>query len=66
MNLSPASCKDAPVEDSGSETSSGNALIAGLQRVEDGSIVSNKHTVKWRIFTDNGRDLFLKVYGLFF
>ncbi|OEL24579.1 hypothetical protein BAE44_0014401, partial [Dichanthelium oligosanthes] len=28
----------------------------GLQRIEDGSVVSNEHTVKWRIFTDNGRE----------
>uniref|UniRef100_A0A0D9ZIC3 Uncharacterized protein n=1 Tax=Oryza glumipatula TaxID=40148 RepID=A0A0D9ZIC3_9ORYZ len=28
----------------------------GLQRIEDGSVVSNEHTVKWRIFTDNARD----------
>ena len=66
MNLSPASCKDASIEDSSSETSSGNALIPGLQRVEDGSIISNKHTIKWIIFTYNGRDLFLNVYRLFF
>ncbi|RCV32740.1 hypothetical protein SEVIR_7G012000v4 [Setaria viridis] len=32
----------------------------GLQRIEDGSVVSNEHTVKWRIFTDNGRDFFQK------
>lgn len=37
------------------------AYITGLRRIEDGSIVSNSHTVKWRIFTDKGRDLFLKV-----
>ncbi|KAF2933162.1 uncharacterized protein [Oryza sativa Japonica Group] len=32
----------------------------GLQRIEDGSVVSNEHTVKWRIFTDNARDFLLK------
>ncbi|XP_062200702.1 uncharacterized protein LOC133903371 isoform X2 [Phragmites australis] len=32
----------------------------GLQRIEDGSVISNEHTVKWRIFTDNARDFFLK------
>lgn len=38
----------------------GEAFVTGLRRIEDGSVVSNQHTVKWRIFTDNGRDLFLK------
>lgn len=32
----------------------------GLQRVEDGSFISNEHTTKWRIFTDSGRDFFLQ------
>ncbi|XP_040378880.1 uncharacterized protein LOC102716117 isoform X2 [Oryza brachyantha] len=32
----------------------------GLQRFEDGSVISNVHTVKWRIFTDNARDFLLK------
>ncbi|CAL5033331.1 unnamed protein product [Urochloa decumbens] len=41
-----------------SEQAEGNAT--GLQRIEDGSVVSNEHTVKWRIFTDNGRDFFQK------
>ncbi|KAJ4972855.1 hypothetical protein NE237_006029 [Protea cynaroides] len=31
-----------------------------LRRIEDGSVVSNIHTSKWRVFTDNGRDLFLQ------
>ncbi|KAA8547690.1 hypothetical protein F0562_004119 [Nyssa sinensis] len=33
--------------------------ITGLRKVEDGSVISNLHTSKWRIFTDNGRDRFL-------
>ncbi|CAN6242335.1 unnamed protein product [Urochloa humidicola] len=41
-----------------SEQAEGSAT--GLQRIEDGSVVSNEHTVKWRIFTDNGRDFFQK------
>ncbi|KAG8083399.1 hypothetical protein GUJ93_ZPchr0015g6864 [Zizania palustris] len=32
----------------------------GLQRIEDGSVISNEHTAKWRIFTDNARDFLLK------
>lgn len=38
----------------------GEAYVTGLRKIEDGSVVSNSHTIKWRIFTDNGRDLFLK------
>ncbi|KAK3145155.1 hypothetical protein QOZ80_4AG0324080 [Eleusine coracana subsp. coracana] len=41
-----------------SEQAEGNAT--GLQRIEDGSVISNEHTVKWRIFTDNARDYFQK------
>ncbi|KAK9091444.1 hypothetical protein Sjap_024621 [Stephania japonica] len=33
---------------------------SGLRRIEDGSVISNIHTSKWRVFTDNGRDLFLQ------
>ncbi|KAL4572506.1 hypothetical protein LXL04_019285 [Taraxacum kok-saghyz] len=45
----------AMAEDSSSETD-----LGGLTKIEDGSVVSNIHTSKWRIFTDNGRDLFLQ------
>lgn len=31
-----------------------------MQRIDDGSVVSNVHTTKWRVFTDRGRDSFLK------
>ncbi|TYH09324.1 hypothetical protein ES288_A07G085700v1 [Gossypium darwinii] len=34
--------------------------ISGLSKIEDGSVISNVHTSKWRIFTDNGRDYFLQ------
>ncbi|XP_078161336.1 tetratricopeptide repeat (TPR)-like superfamily protein isoform X2 [Carex rostrata] len=34
--------------------------VSDLRRVEDGTVVSNEHTIKWRLFTDNGRDLFSK------
>ncbi|KAL9241073.1 hypothetical protein vseg_015225 [Gypsophila vaccaria] len=43
-----------------SENDSGRTGDVGLQRVEDGSIISNEHTSKWRIFTDNGRDFFVQ------
>ncbi|CAM8978725.1 unnamed protein product [Rhodiola kirilowii] len=32
----------------------------GLQKIEDGTVISNQHTSKWRIFTDQGRELFLQ------
>ncbi|KFK33303.1 hypothetical protein AALP_AA6G357600, partial [Arabis alpina] len=32
----------------------------GLERIEDGSVVSNIHTSKWRVFTDSGRDYFFQ------
>lgn len=42
------------------ENDSGASNNVGLQRVEDGSVISNEHTSKWRIYTDNGRDLFMQ------
>ncbi|KAK8940754.1 hypothetical protein KSP39_PZI010024 [Platanthera zijinensis] len=38
----------------------GDNYVTGLRKIEDGSIISNSHTIKWRIFTDNGKDLFQK------
>lgn len=43
------------------ENDAEGANVAELRRVDDGSVISNVHTTKWRIFTDNGRDSFLKV-----
>nr|GMC59710.1 kinesin light chain 3 isoform X1 [Ipomoea batatas] len=43
-----------------SSNDANEAEIAGLQKIEDGSITSNIHTQKWRVFTDSGRDLFLQ------
>jgi len=37
-----------------------DANAAGLRRIEDGSVISNEHTIKWRLCTDNARDFFLK------
>jgi hypothetical protein len=37
-----------------------DANAAGLRRIEDGSVISNEHTIKWRMCTDNARDYFLK------
>lgn len=51
-------------EDVSTESSSKNGTSAddfsGLRKVEDESMISNEHTSKWRVFTDNGRDYFLK------
>ncbi|XP_010440873.1 PREDICTED: kinesin light chain 3-like [Camelina sativa] len=42
----------------------GNSVLAedesGLEKIEDGSVVSNIHTSKWRVFTDSGRDHFFQ------
>lgn len=43
-----------------SENDIGGANATGLRRIEDGSVISNMHTSKWRIFTDQGRELFLQ------
>nr|XP_009785979.1 PREDICTED: uncharacterized protein LOC104234162 isoform X2 [Nicotiana sylvestris]XP_016453499.1 PREDICTED: uncharacterized protein LOC107777859 isoform X2 [Nicotiana tabacum] len=37
-----------------------DAEISDLRKIEDGSVISNIHTSKWRVFTDSGRDLFLQ------
>lgn len=55
----PAFADGASIE-SNSENNAGAADIVGLLRIDDGSIVSNIHTTKWRVFTDNGRDSFLQ------
>ncbi|CAL5326699.1 unnamed protein product [Camellia sinensis] len=51
-------------EDVSTELSSENSIqgdnLTGLRKIEDGSVISNIHTSKWRVFTDNGRDLFLQ------
>ncbi|KAI3946514.1 hypothetical protein MKX01_017730 [Papaver californicum] len=41
-------------------TGTGEDGSSGLQRVEDGSVISNIHTSKWRVFTDKARDFFLE------
>lgn len=63
MNSTYAVADDASVGMGGLRTQyeDGEVNLGGLQRIEDGSIVANEHTAKWRIFTDNGRDLFARV-----
>ncbi|CAL9773271.1 unnamed protein product [Musa acuminata subsp. burmannicoides] len=51
--------QDASVAEQSTENDQGQ-VYTGLRKIEDGSVISNVHTSKWRIFTDNGRDLFLK------
>ncbi|WCJ25185.1 Tetratricopeptide repeat (TPR)-like superfamily protein [Euphorbia peplus] len=46
--------------ESSTATELGGGDSVGLRKVEDGSIISNEHTIKWRVFTDNGREYFLK------
>ncbi|CAM0948814.1 unnamed protein product [Alopecurus aequalis] len=37
-----------------------DADATGLRRIEDCSVISNEHTIRWRICTDNARDFFLE------
>lgn len=59
LNASPVFCQDMSTESSSGNDIEG-ADVIGLRKVDDGSIISNIHTSKWRVFTDHGRDLFLK------
>ncbi|KAL6993258.1 hypothetical protein U1Q18_011373, partial [Sarracenia purpurea var. burkii] len=59
LNSSLVLAEDVSIEPS-SETDKQGANLSGLHRIEDGSITSNIHTSKWRVFTDAGRDLFLQ------
>ncbi|KAI4970358.1 hypothetical protein ZWY2020_001272 [Hordeum vulgare] len=34
--------------------------VTGLRRIEDGSVISNEHTIKWRICTDKALEFFLQ------
>ncbi|KAE8774294.1 kinesin light chain 3 [Hordeum vulgare] len=34
--------------------------VTGLRRIEDGSVISNEHTIKWRMCTDKAREFFLQ------
>ncbi|KAF7136352.1 hypothetical protein RHSIM_Rhsim08G0019400 [Rhododendron simsii] len=59
VNSSPALAEDVSIEPS-SEKDLQEANLTGLRKIEDGSVISNIHTSKWRVFTDHGRDLFLQ------
>ena len=55
----------ALAEDESMKSKSGDNMDesgnTGLEKIEDGSVVSNIHTSKWRVFTDSGRDYFFQV-----
>ncbi|XP_037423415.1 kinesin light chain 3-like isoform X1 [Triticum dicoccoides] len=34
--------------------------VTGLRRIEDGSVISNEHTIKWRMCTDKAREFFME------
>ncbi|KAH7557027.1 hypothetical protein JRO89_XS11G0031400 [Xanthoceras sorbifolium] len=59
MNPNPVLAEDVSIQAS-SQNDSDGANLVGLQKIEDGSVISNIHTSKWRVFTDNGRDFFVK------
>ncbi|KAI4299614.1 hypothetical protein L6164_033055 [Bauhinia variegata] len=59
INANPVFAKEASTEAS-SDNDTERADIIGLRKIEDGSIVSNIHTSKWRVFTDKGREFFLQ------
>lgn len=56
---SPSMADDVSSESS-SKTGTSADDFSGSRKVEDESMISNEHTSKWRVFTDNGRDYFLK------
>ncbi|KAI3668872.1 hypothetical protein L6452_40088 [Arctium lappa] len=58
LSLTPVLAEDASTELT--ETDASGSDFTGLRKIDDGSVVSNIHTSKWRVFTDNGRDLFLQ------
>ncbi|CAI0627089.1 unnamed protein product [Linum tenue] len=58
MNDNPV-LADASIQNN-SKTELEAAETTALQKIDDGSVVSNIHTSKWRVFTDNGRDFFLQ------
>ncbi|KAL0425049.1 UNVERIFIED_CONTAM: hypothetical protein Sradi_1039700 [Sesamum radiatum] len=58
----PSLAEDVSIESS-SINGTNIADSGGLRKIEDGSVISNEHTSKWRIFTDNGRDYFMKASG---
>lgn len=52
--------EDEPIKSKSEDNMDGSGNT-GLEKIEDGSVVSNIHTSKWRVFTDSGRDYFFQV-----
>ncbi|XP_075474732.1 uncharacterized protein LOC142505575 isoform X5 [Primulina tabacum] len=59
MNSMPSRADDISIE-STSKKGTSLADVSVLNKVEDGSVISNEHTSKWRVFTDSGRDFFMQ------
>ncbi|KAK9904617.1 hypothetical protein M0R45_000578 [Rubus argutus] len=62
INSNTVLAKDASLESSPENESHEmeGADAMQLRKIEDGSVKSNIHTSKWRVFTDKGRELFLQ------
>lgn len=58
-NSNPVLAEDVSVERN-TENNMQGASFNDLRKIEDGSMISNVHTSKWRVFTDIGRDYFLQ------
>lgn len=65
INSNPVLAEEASFKPS-SENGIEDGETVGLRKVEDGSVVSNLHTSKWRVFTDTARDLFLQASSISF
>ncbi|XP_024038138.1 nephrocystin-3 isoform X2 [Citrus clementina] len=55
----PVLAEDISIESTCQNDTEGENAV-GLRKIEDGSVVSNIHTSKWRVFTDSGRHYFLQ------
>lgn len=47
-----------------SDNNPGDDLV-GFKKIEDGSVASNIHTAKWRVFTDKAREFFVQACSFF-
>lgn len=63
INASPVLAKEVSTDENLKDGTE-EADMIGLRKIEDGSVISNIHTSKWRVFTDNARDLFLQASNL--
>lgn len=59
----PVLAEDISIQSTSQNETDGDNVV-GLRKIEDGSVVSNIHTSKWRVFTDSGRDYFLQAIFL--